>query len=234
MSPATRDRPRTGVRGLGPLLVAGSLVAGCTGSATATADAIDADDAPAAPVVGEPSASSVAAENTVHRVRDGDTTDVTVLAEQLGEGVEGDHEWIAIVADLRARSWLASRYPGVYDLTDIYDPRWVEATAVAFEQEALSQGVYIDEPLPVLESVVVTREVGWIVEVEVTLVSEQAVIRRSDDDAVVTTLPGGRTRGLFSLGPATPNDTERPWRIHSIVELLPSEDAPPASQEDDQ
>lgn len=233
MTGAVRDRTWPGLRGFWPLLLAGGLVAGCTGSAAE--EATPPDDDPAAPAATEASTVSTAVEEaTPPRVRDGDITDPVVLGDQLAEGAVGDPEWIPIVADLRARSWLASRYPGRYDVADIYDPRWAESTALAFEQEALAEGVYIDEPLPVLESVVVAREVGWIVELEVTLVTEQAVIRRLDDDGVVNTLPGGRLRGLFSLGPATPDDSDRPWRIHSIVELLPPEDSPAPSTEDDQ
>ncbi len=233
MSTLVRERPWPGLRGFGPLLLAGGLVAGCT--STATEEVGGTDDGPAAPIATDLSAVSTSiVDDGPPRVRDDDITDIAVLSDLVADGATGDPTWIAVVAELRARSWLASRYPGRYDLADIYDPRWAEATASAFEAEALDQGLYVDEPLPSLESVVVTREIGWIVEVEVTVVSEQAVIRSVTDDSVAGTLPGGRTRGLFGLGPATPDDSDRPWRIHSIVELLPADDSPDPSTEDDQ
>lgn len=203
------------------------LVAAC-----ATGGTTDDDGAPGV-TPGDPTgpvATRAAVATTAHQaLRDGDVTDVAVLSEQMAAVASGDPQWVAVMADLRSRSWLAARYPGRYELTDIYTEAWTADNAAPLERESLELGLYIDEPLPLLESVVLTRERGRIVELEVVIRSQEAVVRTADGDAAVTTLPGGRRRGLFSLGPATPDDTDRPWRIHSIAEMTPPADSTAAT-----
>lgn len=178
-------------------------------------------DAVAGPVITQPAPATPARPS----IRDGDITDVATLSSTMAAVATGDPEWIAVMADLRSRSWLAARYPGEYDLSDIYSPDWAADNAAPLQEESLELGVYLDEPLPVLESVVLTRELGLLIELEVVIRSEEAIVRTSDGDGVVTSLPGGRRRGLFSLGPATPDDIDRPWRIHSIAEMTPPADS---------
>lgn len=149
-------------------------------------------------------------------IRDGDVVDVDALASELASGASGDQEWIDVFAELRARSWLAARYPGDYDLDEIYVEEWSSDHARRLEQESLDLGVYLDEPLPVLVSVAPTRELGELVELEVVLDAGTATVRRADDDVALGTLPGGRQRGLFTLGPDPSTDR---WRIHSVIEL---------------
>ena len=120
------------------------------------------------------------------------------------------------ISELRARSWLATRYPGRYDLDQIYGDDAAEV-ARANEEQNLSLGVYLDEPLPQLVSVTRTRDLGELVEVEVVLDAGPATVRGDDDDLPRGVLPGGSHRGLFTLGRDGP---EGGWRIHSVTELL--------------
>lgn len=159
---------------------------------------------------------------TPSSIRDGDTTDVAVLAATVAADAAGDQEWIGIFADLRARSWLATRYPGSYELDEIYVEEWAIDHAAVLERESLDLGVYLDEPLPILLSVVPTRELGELVELEVVLEAGAATIRRDDDDTALGILPGGRQRGLFTLGHQGTTDR---WRIHSVTELTVIENA---------
>ena len=149
-------------------------------------------------------------------IRDGDITDVDVLASRLAADATGEQEWIDVFAELRARSWLATRYPGHYDLAEIYVEEWAADHAEVLERESLDLGVYLDEPLPVLVSVVPTRELGALIELEVVLDAGEATIRRVADDTALGILPGGRHRGLFTLGHQDSSDR---WRIHSVTEL---------------
>ena len=190
---------------------------GCSAfaSASRTDDELDRDrttttsdrlvSAPAAPTVTQRP-----------RIRDDDITDVAVLAGRMAEGTAGDQEWIEILAELRTRSWLAIRYPGRYELTEIYSEEWAVDHGLELEQELLQLGVYFDEPLPRLLSVTRTRQLGNLVEVEVILEAGQASIRQEIDDVLLSTLPGGTQRGLFTLGQ---DGSSGRWRIHSVIEL---------------
>lgn len=148
--------------------------------------------------------------------RDGDITDVDQLAATVAATATGDRAWVDVFSELRARSWLATRYPGRYDLDQIYSDDAAEV-ARANEEQNLSLGVYLDEPLPQLVSVTKTRDLGELVEVEVVLDAGPATVRGDDDDLPRGVLPGGTHRGLFTLGRDGPDDA---WRIHSVTELL--------------
>ncbi len=189
-------------------------LAGCTSGDTspgpAAVDGSGSGAQPAGPTtslepVGEPAS-----------IRDGDELDPDVLAARMAQGAEGQAEWVDALARLRAMSWLASRYPGRYDMLDIYAPAWVEATAGPNEEQNLELGIYFDEPLPSLVSVVFSRTIGDFVELDVVIEAGEALIRRVDDDRVEDVLPGGRSRGLFTIGQTSPDGG---WRIHSVVEL---------------
>ena len=190
---------------------------GCSAfaSASRTDDELDRDrttttsdrlvSAPAAPTVTQRP-----------RIRDDDITDVAVLAGRMAEGTAGDQEWIEILAELRTRSWLATRYPGRYSLIEIYSEEWAADHAFELEQESLQLGVYLDEPLPRLLSVAKTGQLGDLIELEVILTAGKASIRQDVDDALLGVLPGGTRTGLFILGQQS--STGR-WRIHSVTEL---------------
>ena len=188
----------------------------------------------AAPTRPEPAVSATVAVTTTAppttateatTVRSGDTLDIPALAARMAATTTGDEAWIPIMAELRVRSWLATRYPGRYAMTDVYEADWAAGHPAALEAELLDLDVYFDEALPTLTSVVETRTLGELVELEVELMATDALIRQNADDAVVSSRPGGPARGLFVLGPSGPGGS---WRIHSILELDPAESAEPA------
>ncbi len=183
------------------------------GAHPTTAVAADVDDDGTAPA--GPLASVVASS-----VRDGDEVDIGALASEMAEGAAGPDEWIAVFTELRAASWLASRYPGRYDVLEIYADYWAEETAAPNQAQWLAEGVYLDEPLPSVVSVVVIEERGGFVELDVVLDTGEAIIRRERDDGIEGTFPGGRVRGRFTI---SPDGTGGRWRIHSIVELVLAE-----------
>lgn len=202
--------------GLRPTALRACLIAGLlAGGACSSGDDASAPPSSASPeaVETDPAAPSAA---PTPMLRDADVTDVEALTSALATGAEGEREWIEIFAELRAKSWLASRYPGTYDLTEIYTEEWSVDHAEVLERESLDLGVYLDEPLPVLVSVDPTRELGELVELEVVLESGTTTIRRELDDVALETLPGGLSRGLFTLGQHPSTDR---WRIHSVVVL---------------
>ena len=148
--------------------------------------------------------------------RDGDITDVDQLAATVAATASGDPSWVDVFSRLRARSWLATRYPGRYDLGEIYRDDAADV-ARANEEQNLALGVYLDEPLPQLVSVTKTRDLGELVELEVVLDAGPATVRGDGDDLPRGVLPGGTHRGLFTLGRDGPDDA---WHIHSVTELL--------------
>jgi hypothetical protein len=149
-------------------------------------------------------------------VRDGDNRDVDDLASELAGGAGGDAEWVAVLARLQALDWLAARYPGEYDVHEIFSEEWAADTAVPNQEESLAMGVYVERPLPSLVSVHKTGETGELVELEAVVESGEGRIRQVADDAVLGTLQGGPARGLFIVGQDGPAGQ---WRIHSIAEL---------------
>ncbi|MEM8926071.1 MAG: hypothetical protein AAGD35_21405 [Actinomycetota bacterium] len=203
---------------LGLVLAAPVGVAACSGDDDGAG--ADTGGPTSTAVAAAPATSSTTTASAAAMIRDGDVLDPAELGARMGEEAGGDRPWIDVMADLRARSWLATRYPGRYDLADIYALGLAEDTT-----QSLELGVYIDEPLPLLITVEQTRELGALVELEVVLETGEATIRRESDDVAVQVLPGGVVRGLFTLGPAAPQDPDRPWRIHSIVELTPPDGA---------
>ena len=210
-------------RAAGLSLVACSVLVACAGSGRAAPDdAAAAAPAPVRPDVGDdgalPPAGPVA-------VREADVTDVDQLASSLAAAATGDPAWIAAFSQLRARGWLASRYPGRYDLDEIYADDAAEV-AGANEAQNLSLGVYLDEPLPLLVSVTKTRDLGELVELDVLLDAGPATVRAESDDLPRGVLPGGTHRGLFTIGRDGPGGR---WRIHSVTELLV--DSRPTGQE---
>jgi hypothetical protein len=207
------------------VLVALTTVAtACASSAASpelTARAVD----PASVAVSVPDdPSTPPGPTTTLAVRSADVTDVATLATQMSAGTTGDPSWIPVMAELRARSWLATRYPGHYDLTHIYAEEWVTGHPRSLERELLDLGVYLDEPLPSLLSVVRSRTLGELVELDVVVEGGAGHVRQNGDDLPVRSLPGGRARGLFMVGPSGPGGT---WRIHAVTELT---GAAPASQ----
>lgn len=201
-----------------PLVVAG---AGCSTTPSTTTPLTPAERTGAPPTASARATDAAGlGPSTGDRpaVRDGDITDVEELAGLVGAGATGDPEWIAVLAELRARSWLISRYPGRYDVVEVYSQEWAAETALPNERESLELGVYLDEPLPKLISVEATRELGELTELEVVLEGGPALIRQLSDDRVRGELPGGRSRGLFTVGRDGPRGR---WRIHSVVELRP-------------
>lgn len=205
----------------GPMLTPLALVAvlalvACSGPATA-------GDGPAA---SEPVAASRAGDGAdtdagpaltaPAKPRDGDSTDVDELAAAVAAGATGDPTWVDVFSQLRARSWLATRYPGRYDLGEIYRNDAADV-ARANEEQNLALGVYLDEPLPRLVSVTRTRDLGELVELEVVLDAGPATVRGDADDLPRGVLPGGTHRGLFTIGRDGPDDA---WHIHSVTELL--------------
>lgn len=201
--------------GAAPLALAILLaLAACSGPATA-------GDAPAAPGpatsrTGGGGRDDGATTTAAASPRDGDVTDVGRLAATLAADATGDAGWVDVFSQLRARSWLATRYPGRYDLNQIYRDEAADV-ARANEEQNLALGVYLDEPLPRLVSVTRTRDLGELVELEVVLDAGPATVRGDGDDLPRGVLPGGTHRGLFTLGRDGPDDT---WRIHSVTELL--------------
>jgi len=182
-------------------------------------DAREGSSAPS-PATTEPAAPTTSPEPTT--VRSSDTTDVAELAAVVGQGATGDNEWIEVMAELRAKSWLALRYPGRFELSEIYSDEWTPGDSTSLQEESEDKGLYIDEPLPILKSVVATRRIGQLVELDVVLDAGVATIRREGDDAAVNTLPGeGTRRGLFVVGQ---EDTTGSWRIHSVAELQLADD----------
>ncbi|MCP4221759.1 MAG: hypothetical protein GY773_00265 [Actinomycetia bacterium] len=164
----------------------------------------------------EPAGPAVSTEAEPIPVRQDDLTDVETLAIQASRETTGDAEWIPVMAALRVKSWLATRYPGRYDLGSIYNDEWASGHPEALERESLDLGVYLDEPLPTLISVNETRTLGKLVEIEVVLEGGEALIRQETDDQIVGSFPGGTSRGLFILGQSDPSSE---WRIHSVAEL---------------
>ncbi|MDH3681928.1 MAG: hypothetical protein OEV40_18470 [Acidimicrobiia bacterium] len=191
------------------------LAAGCAGASTTAGDG--PTPAPAAPnsSVPMPTAPPTTAEE-VASLRDGDNRDIDELAVVVAADAAGDPEWIEVFARLRASSWLWSRYPGTYDVRDIYSDHDAGDTARANEVDWLEHGVYLDEPLPELVSVVKTRTLGQLTELEVVIDGGVAVVRRETDDQATGELPGGRARALFIIAPDGPQGR---WRIHSVVPL---------------
>lgn len=199
---------------LGALAIAAVVAASCgepvgSTAAPATQDAAPATSAPAAP-------STVAPTPEPTTLRDGDVTDVAELATSMAAGAQGDPEWIDVFAALRAESWLLTRYPGRYEIADTYADLWAAQTVIPNEEELIGLGVYLDEPLPRLVSVEMTRELGQVIELEVVIEAGVAVVRHEADDRRRSELAGGTTRGLFTIAPDGP---EGRWRIHSVVEL---------------
>jgi len=199
-----------------PLALATLLaLAACSG--TATAGDVPATTGPATSRTGggdggdDGEATTAAASP-----RDTDVTDVDRLAGSVAATATGDPGWVEVFSRLRARSWLATRYPGRYDLGGIYRDEAAEV-ARANEEQSLALGVYLDEPLPRLVSVTKTRDLGELVELEVVLDAGPATVRGEGDDLPRGVLPGGTHRGLFTLGRDGADDA---WRIHSVTELL--------------
>lgn len=202
--------------GLGAVTLLGACSSPELGEPDAAASAVRSQQGEAA------TPTTVEEEPVVRPLRDDDVTDTEVLAAQISAGAEGDPEWIEVFAEVRARGWLANRYPGEYDITSIYSEEWAAETAEPNESEWLALGVYLDEPLPRLISVAETRQLGALTELEVVIEADPAVVRFVSDDSAQADFPGGRARGLFTVaqdGPA------KQWRIHSVVELRMLDDA---------
>lgn len=187
---------------------------GCSASPPGGAD--QATAAPAAPASSVPMPTATTTTEPAASLRDGDIRDVDQLAAIMAADAAGDPEWIGVFARLRASSWLWSRYPGTYDVLDIYSDNDAGAIAQATEADWLDQGVYLDEPLPKLVSVVKTRTLGQLTELDVVVEGGVAVLRREADDLPAGELPGGRARGLFTVAPDGPDGR---WRIHSVAPL---------------
>jgi hypothetical protein len=152
---------------------------------------------------------------TVPRLRDGDDLDLDHLVAEMTEGTTGDQEWIEIFATLRARSWIASRYPGEHDLSEIYDDYIAAEVVIPNQDDLMAHRLYLDQPIPRLISVEQTEEIGELVSLEVVLESDDMAFRSTDDDSIQQTVEGGRSRGRFTIG----QDSTGQWRIHSQVEL---------------
>lgn len=193
-------------------LAAATILAACSHPGQAKADAGRPPRAASAgPALGSPGSQSPAPTSR----RDGDITDVNTLAATMAATTDGAAPWVDIFARLRAQSWLATRYPGRYDLADIYVDD-AATTAQANDRQDQAMGVYLDESLPRLVSVVKTRDLGQLVELEVVLTAGPATVRGLDDDSTRGVLPGGTHRGLFTVGQDGPGGG---WRIHSVTEL---------------
>ncbi len=191
-----------------------AVAGGCTSSTTAESD-VTQTVAVSAPAEAASPTTAIEAP-IVTSLRDNDLTDVDELAAAISAGADGDREWIEVFAELRARSWLANRYPGEYDIDTIYSDDWAAETAEPNESEWLELGVYLDEPLPRLISVIETRQIGALTELEVVVDVDVAVVRLASDDSLQSEFPGGRARGLYTVAQDGPADQ---WRIHSVVEL---------------
>ena len=202
------------------LAVAMALMAtagtGCSGrGGTPSASAADGPGAtvrpppPAGPLV-------TGSDGDPAPIRAGDETDVEVLAAEMIDGAGGDPEWATVFGRLRSMSWLASRYPGRYELTDIYDEYHVAYVAADTEAEYVTNGVYIDEPLPRLVSIAEAGQLGSLTHLVVVLDTGEATIRDEATDQAVGTLPGGIVRGRFTVGPSGSGGA---WRIHGVAAL---------------
>ncbi len=226
--------------GLVAALAGAAAGAGCagddesTGGATTgapTTAAVGVAAAPQGPGTSTPTSVATTAPEPA-RLRDGDITDPVALADVLAADATGDAEWIAVFADLRARSWLAFRYPDDPALEAIYSPARLEAGVAANIAEHAAQGVYLDEALPRLVSVTLDQQGAGQRDLEVVLEVGRAVFRRAADDAEIEVLSeGGLRRGLFQLVPADPSDPDRPWRIDRIFELTPPDGSETATPE---
>ena len=210
-----RRRVPFALRITGWLAGASILALGCASQPASSTELPSSSPDPAPPTTQETETGEQTETDPVS-VRDTDVTDVGVLAAQASQETIGDADWIPVLAELRVQSWLATRYPGRYDLRGVYSEDWARGHPDQMEEDSLELGVYLDEPLPTLISVVETGRIGEMVEVEVTLEAGEALIRQEADDRVVGSLPGGVSRGLFILGPTGPSDS---WRIHSVTEL---------------
>jgi hypothetical protein len=196
-------------------LAAASTAMACT-TESASSSQPPSSPVTATPETRESATGSQTGTAPLAAVRDDDVTDVEVLATRASEETTGDAHWIPVLARLRVQSWLATRYPGRYDLRAVYSEDWAGGHPDQLEADSLALGVYLDEPLPTLVSVVETGRIGEMVEIEVVLEAGEALIRQEADDRVLGSLPGGVSRGLFILGPTGPGDA---WRIHSVTEL---------------
>jgi len=212
-----RTRP---VRVIGVLVVG---VAALASSCSVFSDDASTQDPTTRPDSGEDAETGEGAESepddqSPSRIRDDDELDPIQLATDIASPAGGDEQWIEIVSELTAQSWLIARYPGDYEATKVFDEQWVAEVVAANETDAVDNGTFIDEPLPELLSVRETRQLGELVEVEVVLAAGEATIRRANDDSAIGTFPAGEATGLFMLGQS---GEDQSWRIHSIVELGP-------------
>ncbi len=144
-----------------------------------------------------------------------------VIADLIGEGVEGDPEWIDVMANLLARDWLLGRYPSDVDPQSVYSQSWID------EVVANNTALFVDNDLerrskpPRLLSVNEVREIGGLTELRVRIFREPTVVISAIDGSVVNPFLGGTgsegNTGLFKLGP--PEDGSEGWRIYRIDQI---------------
>jgi hypothetical protein len=147
--------------------------------------------------------------------------DLNAIAGLVGEGAEGDPEWIDVMAQLLARDWLGSRYPAGTNPLDVYSQSWVDEVVAENRTLFIENGWYRISDVPQLVSVERTRETGGLTELRVQLVREPSKVLSVDDNSVVNPSLGGTgpegSTGLFKLG--APDDGSDGWRIYRIDQV---------------
>jgi len=211
---------------LGTVVAMALVMTGCSGSDGTARDTNPTNDETTARY-GRPfepneqvatSTTMMPTTTTATRRRDSDITDTSTLAKMISENSTGDQQWIDILAELQARLWLAARYPGEHDLAAIYSPGLAGPIAGPTEQDWIGLEAWLDAPLPVLESVEHTRQIGVLSELEASISSESGWFRSVRDDRVIAPVSGESGRYLIVVG-RTGDDGR--WLIHSITPLRP-------------
>jgi len=152
------------------------------------------------------------------RLRRNDITDVEAIAQQIAKDAKGDNQWVEILAKIEARKWLAARYPGQYDLTQIYSPSMLAESVASTEQQWVEQEIWLDAPPNSLESVEVVRPIGELTELRVVMDAGQAWMRSDRDDQPMVPIDAQWVYYLIVVGRA---GDKNEWVIHSITPIQP-------------
>lgn len=213
-----------------------AIAAACLASACSSSDTAAPPPTPVPTSAPAPTTVPTTAPTTVPTSEPTPTTDpvaaidfdnpgldvnLDVIADLIGDGAEGDPEWIDVMSQLLARDWLGSRYPADTDPLDVYSQSWVDEVVAENRDLFIENGWYRISDVPQLLSVERTRETGGLTELRVHLVREPAQVKSTADDSVVNPSLGGTgpegSTGLFKLG--APDDGSDGWRIFRIDQI---------------
>ena len=176
-----------------------------------------ATSAPSAAATSEPAPTPTAVPSPTATTPDAaDHLDPAPISQQISAEATGDPEWIAVLADLLAEDWLLGRYPGELDPHQTYEESWSTDTADATQRQLAELDGYIDQAVPNLVSVELSRELGPLVELEAVVSQPGPSFVQLNDGTVGRNLPTGESRGLFTI---SESGAAGKWRIHSIVDL---------------